>query len=615
MGDSSRTRCGGTYINLNTPRMVPRSMKFEQVYPTRHALRKLNQNRPSSPPATGNITVSTNVMMTQQHMGGDKSHPVAEHQDLIKVVEHDEVKHKEAIEQLEHIRQANAVKQLQELRCLEERIRIQEAEHKESIMRLEQSIEHFEEIRRLEQIERIETITRIREAKQAEEDKYREDIRCLKHAKQLEHAKHLEDITQLEELQRTEEAALLADIKQLEEQHLVQMAKLEEELRQVESANLAQEAQLLGRFQRLNTQTTIEPRLIPPSPHTNTNRVDVIVWGDNIGHVLTPNALTHVTTPKLEQWETTSPIAGGALGTGYAMLHNTDGGVLSWGNNKFGQLGLLDYLDRDHPTSLDYLKEQKIIAVAAGEHHVLAITNTGKLYTWGSNTYGQLGNDILGCTNTPQQVLSTFKIIQVACGLYHSLVLTETGEVYMWGLNNNGTHNHIPFKLDLPERIRYIASGEQHSFAVAATGILYGWGDNKHGQLGIPQIDAVMSPTVINVPWGTNRNITTIAASSHTMILLDNGELYGTGHNKFGQLGLSDADVLEFKLVRTNVTLINVGLAHTVISTTEGKIMTTGDNSRGQLAISSDATSSSEFVVSNATGSNLIVGADHNMAY
>ena len=86
---------------------------------------------------------------------------------------------------------------------------------------------------------------------------------------------------------------------------------------------------------------------------------------------------------------------------------------------------------------------EKLRTVAAGREHGLALTESGKVYSWGNNTNGQLGRTTSGTTNrTPGQIpaasFNNKKITGIAAGSYHSLAIDEDGKVYGWGLQNNG---------------------------------------------------------------------------------------------------------------------------------------------------------------------------------
>ncbi|KAL6754628.1 regulator of chromosome condensation 1/beta-lactamase-inhibitor protein II, partial [Haematococcus lacustris] len=137
-------------------------------------------------------------------------------------------------------------------------------------------------------------------------------------------------------------------------------------------------------------------------------------------------------------------------------------------------------------------------AVACGGSHTLAITSYGVL-TWGSNSNGQLG---LGrrhpgpFTCKPHLVsgLRSHKVTQVVAGLTHSLCLTEQCQVFSWGGNQWGQlglgHRSQMRSPQLVaglwgQPVVQLCGGEDHSLALTATHHVFSWGRNQHGQLGL----------------------------------------------------------------------------------------------------------------------------------
>jgi hypothetical protein len=113
-------------------------------------------------------------------------------------------------------------------------------------------------------------------------------------------------------------------------------------------------------------------------------------------------------------------------------LTNNDTATLwTWGNNTFGQLGLGDNFDRDTPTQVG---TNTWNTVEAGEDHTVAIRNDGTLWAWGGNWAGQLG---LGDTlnrNTPTQV-GTATWTAVAAGGNHTVAIRNDDTLWAWGSN------------------------------------------------------------------------------------------------------------------------------------------------------------------------------------
>ena len=80
-----------------------------------------------------------------------------------------------------------------------------------------------------------------------------------------------------------------------------------------------------------------------------------------------------------------------AAGLNYGLAVKTDNSLWAWGNNSYGQLGVLDFTHRSSLIQVGSLNNWS--QVAAGQYHSLAIKTDGTLWSWGNNSFGQLGND------------------------------------------------------------------------------------------------------------------------------------------------------------------------------------------------------------------------------
>ncbi|KAF9168412.1 hypothetical protein DFQ26_008362 [Actinomortierella ambigua] len=79
--------------------------------------------------------------------------------------------------------------------------------------------------------------------------------------------------------------------------------------------------------------------------------------------------------------------------------------------------------------------------VWAGEAHFLALACDGRLFSWGSGRFGQLGHGTVQADvvhPTPIEALEGLRVVDAACGATHSLALSDIGDVYAFGLNNYG---------------------------------------------------------------------------------------------------------------------------------------------------------------------------------
>jgi len=167
-------------------------------------------------------------------------------------------------------------------------------------------------------------------------------------------------------------------------------------------------------------------------------------------------------------------------GQQHVLALSTEGQVFSWGLGVLGQLGHGDCVDSGLPRVVKALLDHKIVDIACGSHHSVALTSDGLIFTWGSSEYGQLGgetdaldwqtgfNHVTGARvylgATPTQLTYDFdgrKVIRIGCGDLHSIALTQTGEVYTWGWGLNGALGHGDRKYQSMPRLISKLQGEK----------------------------------------------------------------------------------------------------------------------------------------------------------
>jgi hypothetical protein len=137
-----------------------------------------------------------------------------------------------------------------------------------------------------------------------------------------------------------------------------------------------------------------------------------------------------------------------------------DGNLWTWGWNATGQLGIGNVVDQPKPVMV--AKPSGVTAwtlVAGGAKHALAVADSTKLYAWGFNGDGELGDGTVADQNIP-------KLIQNPAGV--------TG----W---------------------KWVTAGADHPLALATNGQLYAWGSNAFGQLGLPA-DSALHTKPVNIP-------------------------------------------------------------------------------------------------------------------
>jgi len=203
--------------------------------------------------------------------------------------------------------------------------------------------------------------------------------------------------------------------------------------------------------------------------------------------------------------------------------------------------------------------EDVIMHIKAGMFHSIAATESGRVFTWGYNAQGQLGDNTVLRKNSPTEITNNFtlgldeKISCVVAGALHTLASTNVGHIFSWGYNGLGQlgdnsliDKHTPTKLGLffTEGIGYLAAGEYHSAVVSSTGSVYTWGYNESGQLGNNSTTDKLIPTNITsrLQLGIEERVSSIDfGNEHSILTTSSGRLFLWGENGDGQIGTNSS--------------------------------------------------------------------------
>ena len=242
--------------------------------------------------------------------------------------------------------------------------------------------------------------------------------------------------------------------------------------------------------------------------------------------------------------ETQPKVVGGGY---YFAALKGNGTVYTWGYNGSGQLGLGDTNNRTEPTQTNM---KAVIDIAAGTDHTLVLKADGTVWATGLNNYGQLGNGTTENTNTFQQVKLNENgdylenIVSIAAGYTASYAVTAEGEVYGWGRNDDGElgigsksseiNELYPVKMKKVSKIIQIAAGANHAIMLDADGNVWSTGYNSSGQLGIGNTDIQVQPKQMTSVSGVKE---IAAGTNHSIMLAENGYVYSVGNDSNSQLG------------------------------------------------------------------------------
>ncbi len=271
-----------------------------------------------------------------------------------------------------------------------------------------------------------------------------------------------------------------------------------------------------------------------------------------------------------------------AAGGSHSVALCSDGTVAAWGSNGSGQLGNNSFTSSSVPvqvTAAGVLAGKTVVAVAAGGGHSVALCSDGTVAAWGLNIYGQLGDN---STNTAHPygsavpvavvrsgVLGGKTVVAVAAGSYHGMALCSDGTVAAWGSNYYGQLGNNSL-IDSPvpvivtrsgvlslKAVVAVAAGRDHSMALCSDGTIAAWGCNDNGQLGDDSVGARSVPVAVTRSGVlTNRFVGAIAAGDyHSVALCPDGTLAAWGRNNSGQLGNNNTTDSRVPVAVTNNTL------------------------------------------------------------
>ncbi|MBU0482403.1 MAG: hypothetical protein KKG47_15020 [Proteobacteria bacterium] len=246
-----------------------------------------------------------------------------------------------------------------------------------------------------------------------------------------------------------------------------------------------------------------------------------------------------------------------AMGATHTLVIQNGGTVIAFGANYNGQLGDgTSGNEKYAPVAVTGLTN--VTSISAGSNHSMAVSNNN-VYTWGSDFYGQLGNNT-GDVTFPTQVSGLSSIIKVRAGQEHSMALGSNGAVYTWGDNSLaqlGTGTRIDKStpgtaIINPGLVVDISTYNAHSVAVKSDGTVMVWGTDAPGDapggwttinsrgtlgrnLGGTSAANVLAP-VANSLWSSTV-LSLNAGYRFTVALLYDGTLLSSGENEFSQLG------------------------------------------------------------------------------
>lgn len=339
-----------------------------------------------------------------------------------------------------------------------------------------------------------------------------------------------------------------------------------------------------------------ESELSAPTCVYTKSLLAVWAWGDNakgqLGNGSTVGTNLPVETVGIVGSFDIRRIASGAE---HGIALTSTGGLRAWGANYYGQLG--DQTTTVRTTQVEVTGISNVTAVSAGKEHSVAIKSDGTGWAWGRNDFGQLGDPFAGGYETwPKQVQATGVVFKkVSAGYNHNLAVASDGKVWAWGYNisgqlGDGTTEKRSEAVQTVGLINAVAvaAGEHHSLALTSAGEVWAWGSNSKGQLGDGSGVTQLTPVKVGIS-----NVISIAAGmNHSLALTADGRVWAWGYNYIGQLGTGNTQNSatptpvkdpSWGNFLSGVKAIAAGMSHSFAVTSNWGLLAWGDNSYGQL--------------------------------
>jgi len=250
------------------------------------------------------------------------------------------------------------------------------------------------------------------------------------------------------------------------------------------------------------------------------------------------------------------------------------------------------------PVPVPELVGQRIVKIAAGFRHNVAINEEGETFLWGETLNGKVAQE----QRTEHHIIPTRLedvpvMVDASCGGDHTLLLDADRFIWSLGSNTDGqlgrnsfsTSCYTPMSVSgYHLKTLQMSAGGDHTLLLSEDSNVYSFGWGAKGQLGHGSTVNAVTPQRVTIPLGEVPVQVAAGAYGHSLILTANGNVYSFGINDFRQLGF-DTDG-EPVLAPTKIEglpkvkeILGGGFKHSAVITESGELIVFGDNSFGQL--------------------------------
>lgn len=228
-----------------------------------------------------------------------------------------------------------------------------------------------------------------------------------------------------------------------------------------------------------------------------------------------------------------------------------------------------------------FLPQKKIKSVSSSYYNSCYTTDDGKLFVYGMNSDGQLGDFDGKYSYRPQKIETPSKVKIAVASLNSIVYIDQNNEVYMIGIyGKNGDEyqrTNTPQKISGLVNIKDIKAGEMHFLALDYNGDVWAWGENECKQVSYEKNVDTWIPQKVN----DLNNIVNIECGFYTSCAFSKDSVFIWGEDS---IGLSENDFFENKYILNieNIEKVSLGRNHMVVKTKDD-ILGYGSNAFGQM--------------------------------
>jgi alpha-tubulin suppressor-like RCC1 family protein len=283
-----------------------------------------------------------------------------------------------------------------------------------------------------------------------------------------------------------------------------------------------------------------------------TARGQVLAWGSDSDGQLGDGRITDSANPVRVKLPRGTKITAIRAGCEHSLALTSKGQVLAWGYNHGGELGNGSTANSDVPVRVRLPRHAKVTAVSAGQYFSLARTAKGQVLAWGDNDSGELGDGSTASSDVPVRVALPAGVRATAVSAEEETALARTsggGRLFGWGDNSLGQlGDGTTTSSDTPVSIPILGHGPSlghlvslfggcgHTVALFSKGEVLAWGSNVFGQLGDGTTVGSDTPVVVMLPTGAK--VAAISAGCATSYALTRaGHMLAWGLGAIGELG------------------------------------------------------------------------------